>query len=49
MMNFIKKYGFTWWLGAGTVIISGYSFINWQWYAFVIPLLLLIKWSSDND
>ena len=39
---YIKKYAWSWFLGAGTQIISGYNITNWEWYAFVIPLIILI-------
>ena len=48
ILGYIKKYAWTWFLGAGTEMISGYGLFNWQWYAFVIPLILLVA-IRDHD
>lgn len=42
ILGYIKKYAWTWFLGAGTEMISGYDFTNWQWYAFCFPLIVLV-------
>ena len=42
MIEFIKKYAWCFWLGAGTLIISGYGITDWEWYAFIVPLVILI-------
>ena len=50
ILKYIKKYAWAWFLGAGTQMISGYGIFNWQWYLFVIPLILLVSIRDyDND
>ena len=34
-------------LGGGTCILSGYGLITWQFWAFVIPVLLLHHWAAE--
>lgn len=31
-------------VGGGTRAISGYGIQNWQWYAFVMPVIFLAFW-----
>ena len=42
ILKFIKEYSWSFFLGAGTQMISGYGLYNWQWWAFVVPLILLV-------
>jgi hypothetical protein len=52
ILKFIKQYSWSFFLGAGTQMISGYGLYNWQWWAFVVPLILLVgikDYGKDNS
>ena len=43
VINFIKEHAWSFYLGAGTTIISDKGLGDWQWYAFTVPLIMLVN------
>lgn len=44
MKVFIKRYGWCFWVGAGTVGLLKANVWGWQWWVFVIILAILVEW-----
>ena len=40
--DYFIRYGWTLWLGAGFSLFTGYSILNWQWWVFVTPVIVLV-------
>ena len=49
MRKFLKKYGLAMFLGAGIDLICGYNFMTWQWWAIIVPAIILASWKSDPE
>jgi hypothetical protein len=41
--TFIREHAWAGYLGAGTALISNMGVANWQWWAFVIPVIILVN------
>jgi hypothetical protein len=46
MYKVIKNYGWTIWLGGALNIFNNGNFMNWEYWVYVIPLILLVAWSK---
>jgi hypothetical protein len=47
MMKFIRKYGYSAWLG-GSLSFVGISYTSWELYIVIIPTILLVAWGSEK-
>ena len=45
ILNYFKEYGWCLWLGMSPFVDTG-SLVDWRWWAFSIPLILLVGLSS---
>ena len=43
VISFIKEHAWAGYLGAGTSFISDMGVANWQWWAFIVPVILLVN------
>ena len=43
VINFIKEHAWSVYLGAGASIISGKGLGDWQWWAFIVPMIILVN------
>jgi hypothetical protein len=41
--TFIREHAWAGYLGAGTALISNMGVANWQWWAFVVPVIILVN------
>jgi hypothetical protein len=41
--TFIREHAWAFYLGAGTALISNMGITNWQWWAFIIPVIILVN------
>jgi len=48
MKKFIKEYAWCFWCSA-VLTVAGWSFLTWQFYVAVIPIVVLVEWKSTND
>ena len=49
-MKIIQKYAYSCYLGIAVVEIAGFHFYNWQLYAILVPLIILVEWRARlND
>jgi hypothetical protein len=51
MLKFLKNNAWALWLGMGTQLFFGYSIDSWKWWAFCIPLILLVglmNWGKEE-
>ncbi len=50
-MNIIKKYAWCFWVGFGLSAFCDTHFYEWEFYAFMVPLILLVnlKDYKNND
>jgi hypothetical protein len=46
--KFIREYSWSFCLGAGATIISGKGIGDWQWWAFVVPVIVLVDLRPKN-
>lgn len=46
---FLKKHGWSLWLGFGSAHFCGLNVFMWKWYAFVIPLIILVNISMRYE
>lgn len=47
MIRFIKKYGYSIWLGS-SLAIGDISFMTWEFYYITIPVILLVGLGYKN-
>ena len=43
VINFIKEHAWAGFLGAGTSLISDKGIGDWQWWAFIVPVIILVN------
>jgi hypothetical protein len=48
MINFLKKYGWSFWLGF-SLVITGNPLDNWKFWFILIPTLILAVWNSASE
>lgn len=48
-MKFIKKYGYSITLGALLGLVNETYYFNWQLYAIMIPVIILVEWKVNNE
>lgn len=41
-INYIKEHAWSFYLGAGATLISEKCIGDWQWWAFVVPMVILV-------
>jgi hypothetical protein len=46
--TFIREHAWAGYLGAGTTLISDMGVTNWQWWAFTIPVIILVNMRPKN-
>lgn len=42
VINFIREHAWSFYLGAGTTLISDKGLGDWQWWAFTAPVIILV-------
>jgi len=45
---FIREHAWAFWLGAGTTLISDKGIGDWQWWVFLVPMILLVNIRPKN-
>ena len=43
VIRFIKQHAWAGYLGAGTSFISDMGIFNWQWWALIVPVIVLVN------
>jgi hypothetical protein len=41
--TFIREHAWAGYLGGGTALISNMGITNWQWWAFIVPMIILVN------
>lgn len=48
VLKWFGKYAYAWWLGAG-ISALGYGFKQWEYWAFCIPLIMLVRLAVEIE
>lgn len=47
-MRFLKEFAWVMYYGFAIMFFCDITFAMWQFYAFLIPLILLVEWKASN-
>ena len=48
-MRFLKEYSFAIWLGISLAAFAHMNIWQWEYYAILIPLVVLVVWKAEHD
>ena len=49
MKEAIREYSWALWLGLSVAIFADLTIIDWQFYAILVPLAILVPWSQNEN
>lgn len=47
--GYVKEYGYAFYLGVALFEFADVRVIDWQFYAIVVPIVILAEWSKQCD
>ena len=49
MIKTIREYSWSFWLGLSVAIFADLTLIDWEFYAILVPLAILVPWSQNEN